>query len=348
MIAALLEKDIKLFFRNQFNLVITVLSLVVFTGAYLLLPDDVDQTLNVALYAEAGVPQSVIDRFTGPVEARIYETEEDLIDAVEDSKYSVGVVLRTASFSDGAGGTVPVYYAPGTADEVKGTFDNVLSSLLNAPQPGQPTPVRVSEQFEVIGPDFLEEPTPLRNRLLPALLLVIYAVEMMGLAGLIVEEIETQTARGLLTTPLSIAQFFTSKALMGVGLAVSQALFMLLVVGELFAAPLILLAVLLISSLFISGLAFLVAALSEDYMTVIGWSILFILALMIPALTLVAPGLGSAVVELIPSFYFIDTVHQAVNLEAGWADVTSNLLLLLAISIALLGLGGQLLRRRLS
>lgn len=343
MIAALLEKDIKLFFRNQFNLVVTILSLVMFIAIYLLLPDNVDQTLDLALYVEDGVPQTVADRFGEPIEVTLFDTEDNLIAAIDDGDYPVGLAL-TAAAAIGED-PFPVYYAPGTNEDVRRTYNDVLSNILSI---GVSTPVMVNETVEVLGPVHLDEPTPLRNRLMPLLLLVIYAVEMMGLAGLIVEEIEAKTAQGLLTTPLGMGQFFTAKAMIGVGLALVQSVLLLLVVGELFNAPLILIVTLLLSGLFISGLAFFVAALSEDYVTVMGWSILVILLLMLPAITLVAPGIANDFINLIPSFFFIDTVHQAVNLEGTWSDVTTNLIALFTVSIALLGAGSLLLRRRLS
>jgi ABC-2 type transport system permease protein len=343
MIAALLEKDIKLFFRNQFNLVITILSLGMFIAVFLLLPDNVDQTLDLALYVGDGVPQTLADRFGEPIEAAIFDNEDDLIAAIDNGDYPVGLAL-TAAAATGQD-AYSVYYAPGTNENVRRTYNDVLSSILSI---GAGTPVLVNETVEVLGPVHLDEPTPLRNRLIPMLLLVIYAVEMMGLAGLIVEEIEAKTAQGLLTTPLGMGQFFTAKAMIGVGLAFSQSFLLLLVVGELFSAPLILIVTLLLSGLFISGLAFLVAALSEDYVTVMGWSILVILLLMIPAITLVAPGIANDFINLIPSFFFIDTVHQTVNLEGTWGDVTTNLIALFVVSIVLLGASSLLLRRRLS
>jgi ABC-2 type transport system permease protein len=343
MIAALLQKDVKLFFRNQFNLVITVLSLAIFIIAYLFLPDEVDQTLDIAVYAEDGLISGLPDVFPGAIEIRSFETEEALIEAVDNGDVAVGLVLTRAVLN---GDAIPVYYAPGTSESVRETFDSVLTMGLNVGD--APMLTNVSMTTEVLGPQALDAPTPMRDRLLPALVLVIYAVEMMGLAGLIVEEIENDTARGVLTTPLSLGQFFSAKAIMGVGLAVSQALALLAIIGVLFEAPLAIAAILLASGLLISGVAFVIASVSEDYMAVMGWSILFILAMLIPALTLVAPGLASDAVRLIPSYFFVDALHQTINLGGGFGDITTHLVTLTVISLGLLALGGALLRRRLS
>lgn len=351
MIAALIEKDLKQFFRNQFNALITVLGLVAYIVIFLILPDSVDESLKLAVYLGEDVPDQFTMIFSEGIEAVMYETEEAMIAAIEAGEYPVGMTFddaALASIGSEESGTVPVYYAPGTTEEIRRTYEDVLSVLFNTILIQFEAPVRVNETIETLGPDTVNEPTPLRNRLLPFLLLGIFAIEMMGLSGLIVEEIETKTAQGILTTPLTLAQFFSAKAIIGVGLAFVQTLIMLGVIGQLFTAPLILILTLLISGLFISGLAFVIASISQDYMTVLGWSILFIIGLMIPAITLIAPGLSSSIVNFIPSYYMIDTVHQAINLNASLADVAGNLAILGAIGIGLLILGSLLLRRRLN
>ena len=346
MIAALLEKDVKLFFRNQFIAVITALGLVMYAAIYLLLPNEVDQTLSLALYVEEGALTSVSEAFGDVVEAELYDSQDALIAAVDDGNYSVGVAVTADAIEAVANdeqGTIQVYYAPGTTESVRNTYNDLLTLMF-----GRNLPYTVNTSTEIVGPDFLEEPTPMRDRLLPLLVMAIFFIEMMGLAGLLVEEIENGTARGVLITPLTTGQFFMAKALLGVGLAFVQGLLLLIVTGGLFKAPVIIIITLFINGLFISGIAFLVASVAQDYMTAMGWNILFVFALLIPAITVVAPGLTTDFVTIIPSFFFVDTLHRAMNLQATLSDVTPNLIALLLVSVVLLGLGSTLLRRRLA
>ncbi len=338
MIAALIEKDVKLFFRNQFIALITALGLVMYAAIYWLLPSDVDQTLSLAFYVEEGTLTSMAEAFGDVVEVELFESQDALIAAVDEGDYLVGVGV-TADEQ----GTIQVYYAPGTTESVRNTYSDLLTLMF-----GQNLPYTVTTTTEIVGPDFLEEPTPMRDRLLPLLVMAIFFIEMMGLAGLLVEEIEKGTARGVLITPLTTGRFFTAKALLGVGLAVTQGLVLLIVTGGLFKAPVIILVTLIINGLFISGIAFLVASVAQDYMTAMGWNILFIFALLVPAITIVAPGLTTDFVTIIPSYFFVDTLHRAMNLQATWGDITPNLTALLLVSVVLLVLGSTLLRRRLA
>lgn len=349
MIAALVQKDLKLFFRNQFNLVMTALSLGMFIVAFLALPDEVDQTLGLAAFVEEGVSSTLVDSFGESIELELYESEEALIEAVDDGDHSVGVVLTNAisdALDNGEQSTIPIYYAPGTNSDTRESYTDILAMTFNTSQFASSQPFAVNQVTEILGPN-VDEPTPIRNRIMPMLVLVIFMVEMMGLGGLSVEEIASDTARGILTTPLSLPQFFTSKAIIGVGLAFVQAIFLLAVTGILFDAPLILLAVLLLTGVLISGLALFIAAISDNYMAVMGWGILFTILFIIPGIIVMAPGLGNDFIKLIPSYFVIDTIHEAINLDADFGDVTSNLGILLVSSFAVLGIGSAFLRRRL-
>jgi len=99
MIGALLEKDLKLFFRNQFNLVITVLSLGMFIAAFVLLPDSVDESLDLAVYLGEGVPGQLTQVFGDGIEAQVFDTEDEMIVAVEAGEYPVGMVFDDAALA---------------------------------------------------------------------------------------------------------------------------------------------------------------------------------------------------------------------------------------------------------
>ncbi len=51
IISALVIKDLTLFFKNQFFAFVTVLSVVAYAGIYFIMPDIVDETLELALFA---------------------------------------------------------------------------------------------------------------------------------------------------------------------------------------------------------------------------------------------------------------------------------------------------------
>jgi len=58
------------------------------------------------------------------------------------------------------------------------------------------------------------------------------------------------------------------------------------------------------------------------------------------------PGTVSGWIRAIPSYYLIETVHQATNFRASWDQVGSNLLTLLGIDLVLIWVGIAALRRK--
>jgi ABC-2 type transport system permease protein len=68
--------------------------------------------------------------------------------------------------------------------------------------------------------------------------------------------------------------------------------------------------------------------------------------LIIPSLGVLAPGILTGWVEVIPSYYLVDTVHQAANFGAGWGDVWRNLLVLLGFDLVIVWIGITALRRK--
>lgn len=346
MIQALVEKDIKLFFRNQFFALITALGLVIYIAVYFLLPDSVNQTFSFALYS--GTPE-ISGEFSGNgLEAVTFDTEEALISAVENGDYSAGLVLPAnlaGMLAQGEQVTLQVYYAPNTTTEERDAISSVLSAKASALSGSNVASSGINRTTEVLG-YVTDRPIPLRDRMMPTLVLLIFTVEVMGLATLIVEEIEHGTARAVLITPLGLPQFFGSKAIMGIGLAFVQVFIVVAATGNLSSSPLIVIATLLVGSLLITGIGFLIASVARDMMSVMAWGMLVLVVLTLPALTIMFPTIGAGWIDLIPSYFLVDTLHQTMNFGASWADVSSNMVILLITGGIALLLGSVILRRR--
>lgn len=351
MIAALIQKDLTLYFRNQFFALVTGLGLVAYLAVYFLMPASVEEELSFGLYVEAPEASSIDERMGEYLVAERFESEEALVAALEENEYPAGMALtaeQAAAMERGESVSVRTYYAPGIPGDVRSAYDDVLTVLMNVVRsPAGNQFGAIEEESEVLGPDLSGQPIAARDRLLPTLILAILVTETMGLATLITEEVEKGTVQALLTSPLRLSQFFTAKTIMGVSLAFVQVLLIVLVTGAITSAPLMLLTTLLLGSLLVTGLAFIIAAISNDFTSVMGYSVIFLLVLVIPAITVVFPAIATAWVELIPTFYLVDPLHRILNYGANWSDVGTNLLTLTIISLAFLGLGSLALRRRL-
>ena len=351
MIAALIEKDLTLYFRNQFFALVTGLGLVAYLVIYFLMPASADDALSFGLHVEEAAPSAINQRLGAFVTAERFNSEEALLAALEENELPAGLSLtaeQVAAIERGESATVSAYYAPGIPEDVRSAYDDVLTVLINvAGTPAGDEFGSIQETSEVLGPDLSGQPIAARDRLLPTLILAVLITETMGLATLITEEVEKNTVRALLTSPLQLSHFFTGKTIMGVSLAFVQVLLIVIVTGKITAAPLMLVTTLLLGSLLVTGLAFIIAALSRDFTSVMGYSVIFLLVLAIPAITVIFPAIATEWVEVIPTFYLVDTLHRILNFDAGWSDVGLNLLVLSIISLGALGLGSLTLRRRL-
>lgn len=351
MIGALFTKDIKLFFRNQFFAVISVLGLVAYLAVYYLMPAEVNDGFRVAMYFEDPAATPVDEAFADGFDYTPFTSEAAMIEALEETgEYFIGVSVskeQAEAILTGSPAEIDVYYAPGIPAEIKSNYDSFLKIIVNSANP------RVIESFSninedqtILGRDIYDTPIPMRDRMIPMLLLFLLSIEVLGLATLIVNEIESGTARALVTSPLRLSQFFTSKVLMGLVLAFSQVLILIILTGKIATSPALLITTLLMGSLMIVGVSFIIAAIARDAMSVMAWGFLIIIGFAIPAMGVLLPGLTTSWAELIPSFYLVDALHGILNFGASWSDVSSQLITMAIFGAAGLLIGSALLRRR--
>jgi ABC-2 type transport system permease protein len=350
MIAALIEKDIKLYIRNRFFALISVLGLVFYLVLYFLLPASAEESMSVAFFFEQPEQSVLAERIGETMEMASFTSEAALLDALERGEYTVGLVVTAAqaeAMERGDPVTLALYVAPGTPAEMRETLGEVFSYLLNWSSGMESTAhLQFKTTEEVLGPDMLDSSLSLRDRLLPMLLILILAMEILGLATLISQETSQGTARAILTTPLRQGHFFASKTIMGVGLAFLQVMILIVATGKITTAPLLLITILLVGSLMITGIAFVVAAMARDSMSVLGWGMLALLGLALPAIVVIFPAINTGWADLIPSYFLVDSLHRTINFGAGWADISRNLFYALTTGLAALALGTLMLRRR--
>jgi len=345
IVSALIAKDFKLYFRNRFFALITVLALVAYIAIYFVLPRTVDETLDIAVYAPV-LPPILEQAGSQGLELELMESEEQLKEAVVGGEYLAGVVVPPDLMDkliSGEKGRLDVYFSAETPEELRNSIKVLLEELAYL-QTGQMLSVRVSS--EVLGRDMVGIQIPIRDRLLPMLAVVILMMEMLGLASLISNEVIGGTVQALLITPMTVRGLFTAKLIMGVSLAFVQALLFMAVTGGLSQQPLIIILALLLGAIMATGIGFLVASGSKQMTTVMAWGMPAIIVLSVPAFGVLVPGTVSDWVKAVPSYYLVDAVYQAANFNTGWSDLWNNLLVLLGFDIAFVWLGITVLGRK--
>ena len=352
MIGLLVVNDVKLFFRNRFFAVITGMALILYIVIFYLLPDKVGESVGVAFYVEDLEAAASFSQYIEEKEGLTnFDSETEMLAALEDTDdFFVGISVPAESAQAIARGekvALNAFYAPGVPVEAKQMFHDALVLLANASNPALITGFsHVEETKFVLGQDLVGQSLSMRDRFVPLFLLAIVLTEVLGLATLIVREIESGTVRALITGPLRLHEFFVGKVVVGLALTLGQVLLMIVIMGKIGTSPLLLLTTLLLGSLLIVGVSFFVAAISKNNMSVMAWGTMIMILFLIPVLAIMAPGLASGWMEVVPSYYFADALHRILNFEAGWVDVGRQLTLLTVIGLGTLIIGSAVLRKR--
>lgn len=347
ILSTVVPKDVTLYFKNRFFALITVLGVVAYTAIYFLMPRSVDETLEIGIVAPALPAQFVEEAQDEGLILQRMDDQETLMAAVVAGDPQVGIVLPSdlaAILARGEKVPAQIYLSAELPEELRDFFPLLVQEWV-ALMTGQSLDIEATQ--EIIGIDRAGEQVAPRDRMLPLLAVFILMMETLGLASLITSEVVGGTLQALLVTPLRVEGLFLGKGITGVGLAFVQAGFLMAVTGGLDQRPLLILTALLLGAMMVTGLAFLLASVSRDMMSVMAWGILVVLLLAIPSFNVLLPGLTSRWVEVMPSFYLVDAVHVLANLGGGWADVTTDMLALLAYAAGFVALGVLALRRRM-
>jgi len=345
-IRALVAKDFTLFFRNRFFALITPLALIVYIGLYFVMPRSVDETMDIGVYAP-GWSAVVDDIQQQGLRIHVAESVDELKDGVTGHDYVAGIILPADLAEKLASGEKPridLYVASDVTEEAKEAVASLMREMIYVLS-GQPLAVEFSTEV-LPGPDMVGEQIPPRDRMRPLFAVFLIVFETFGMATLITEEVEHRTIQALLVTPVSVKDLFAAKGFTGITLAFGQGALFMAFVGGLNDQPAIIILALLLAALLVTGIGFLIASLAKDMMSVLAWGLLALVILVIPAMGVLFPGVITGWAKVIPSYYVVDTVDRVANYGSGWSDIWQNLLILVAVSVALLLVGMVALRRR--
>ncbi len=348
VVATLIKKDLSLYFKNRFFALVTGLGLVFYIAIFFLLPETVEETLELGWHAPE-LPGVVIDelREEGLV-LNLYDSDAALQQAVLEGDEPIGISLAEDFGRQLAAGEKPkvvIYFQSSLPEEFRSAYVMLMEEL-GYLFTDESLSVEVEEVM--LGPDMVGQQVPPRQRMLPVLVVFILMIEAWGLASLISSEAETGTLRALLVTPLRVEGLFLSKGATGMLMSFSQVALLMLVSGGFRNNPILLVSVLLLASLLVTGLSFLIASVSRDMMSVLGWGMVVMIILALPAFNVLLPGLTSGWIRIIPSYYMVDAIYRLINFGSGWAQLSGSLLALLGFAAAFFSLGVLAMNRRLA
>ncbi len=364
IISAIVLKDLREFSRDRLWMILTPISLIFLIVLFIILPDTVSETLTLGVYPSyiAESFSILIDRESGEfqgLEIVGFTDEDQLADAVlrGSGDVSIGIALPadfTESFLSGAGGSVSVYVSESVPQEMRRALASGVREIAYAVQaiysgdnPMSTLPVELPNlQAAILGEDMAGRQVPLRDRIRPILVIIILLIDALALAGLVSVEIEHRTATALLVTPARMGDFLVAKCVTGTILAVSQAFLFLLATGGFVFDWLIVTVLFLLGAGMASAVGMLSGTSGRDFMGTLFFGMIFIIPLMIPALSIMFPGRPSIIIRLLPSYGLVEAISGVLSEGRGLRFAAPHIMTTFLWDIILLGSAFFLLRRK--
>ncbi len=350
IIAAIVRKDFRAFRRDRFYFYMSIVGLILYVAIFWFLPDTVDESITIGATG-AGIEQ-LLEQATGAESEGLtivpFDSRETLMTAVEEGDQDVALGLAFpqdffAAIAAGEPTTVSVIATAEVPDELRTAMDSFIKEAAFAIS-GNPLPVDYQE--EILGVDRLGDQVSLREKFRPMLAFLVLLIEMMSLAGLIAAEMQSRTVTAVITTPARLSDFLTAKIIFGALLAFTQVVILLVAIRSLGTEPVLLLATLLLGSLMVTAFALIAGAFGKDFISVLFWSMLFMIPMLIPAFGLLFPGSASTWIRAIPSYGLVETITGTTVYGEGWTEALPNLGLVAAWTVVAFIIGMGILRKK--
>lgn len=348
---AFLKKDTKAFLRDRFFVLVTFVGLAFYIGIFQVIPDTVDEVVEIGFTGDIGpLTDGVSLDDSGGITLSRFGTEEELLAAVEaGEEVMAGVVFPegfVASMSDNVPTNVKVITGQGVPAELEGALESAVRELAFM-LAGDGLPVTLLPAHQVVlGVDRAGDQVSMQEKMRPLFAFLILMVEAIALGSLIADELQQRTIQAVLVTPVRVREFLASKAVFGTLLAFGEVLVILIALRALSNEPLLVLTAALLGAVMVTGFALVAGSLGKEFITVLFWSMLFMVPLVVPAGALMFPGQAAGWIRLMPSYPLAEIIFDVTALGSGWSDSIGSLLALLGWGIGVLAFGSWVLHRR--
>lgn len=356
IIGTIIAKDVKTFLRDRFWLFMTFLALFWVVGIFYLMPDTVDETLDVGVHrGDMGVAFDEVFAEVEGIEWVDYESSAALEEALglgdeePEDKLLLGIDFAPdfrASVDAGSPTKVTVHYDPNVPEEVQAAIALMLEEGAYG-MVGEPLPVTpLAPEESVLGEDRLGRQVPDRDRLRPMFAFMMLLIETLALGVLVAEEVATRTASAVVVTPARTTDLLAAKVVLGTVLAFTEAAFVMLLVGGFAHQPLIIALALLLGGVLVTGVALLTGASGREMLSLMFYSMLFLIPLVIPVFAVLFPGSASTWIKVLPTYGLIQVLQGVSAYGDGWSEALPHLGTLAAWCVVILAAGVLVMKRR--
>ncbi|KYK33324.1 MAG: ABC transporter permease [Theionarchaea archaeon] len=346
-IKAIARKDAVQAVRNRL-LLLALLSGVLFSAVYYVLPSTVEETFSLAVSGDSQLIGDISDLEEEGIEVGFFASEEEVKSAVRGGDYIVGVVYPEDFVSQLMSGHKPhiiLYFKSDQPENVRTAIEYLMQLAIEYAVSGE-EPLIVEE--EILGEDMAGRHIPLNERSIPMYVLMALIMEMWTISTLIVEESAAGTLRAVLVTPASPSDVIMAKGLVGISYSLSVAFAILILTWSLRGNLPVLFLGILLGGVMAVSLGLFTGSLTENIVGSYVYAGLPMLVFLIPALLIFLPGASLSVVKVIPTYYMVHAFDQILNYGAGLAEVWKDFLVIAVCDGIFFMLGIYALRRRYS
>jgi ABC-2 type transport system permease protein len=277
------------------------------------------------------------------LDLRTYESADELLTAVRGGAVDMGLVLPVGfdqQMVDDTAVSLTVYVYGESLLRDRAFLATALVNQLRSLD-GQESPITIVT--ETLGDG---QSVPWEERLLP--LVVMMAVLLGGLmvpAASLVEEKQKRTITAVTTAAVSLEEIFMAKGILGASLSLVMGILILIINQAFGTQPLLLVGLLALGAIMAAALGVLLGAFVKDinslFATVKGLAIL----LYAPAFIYLFPTIPEWVGRIFPTYYMINPIVEVTQNGAVWADIWGEVLLLVLLNLALIGIIAVTCRR---
>jgi ABC-2 type transport system permease protein len=288
-----------------------------------------------ALIAQAEANEGLI--------TRVYDDETALREATAAGSVDIGLFLPAdfdARLSQDQPASVTIYVWGESLLRDRITLATTIVAL-SRELSGQEAPLLITEQTVGDGASM-----PWNERLLPFIVLMtIIFGGSMAPASSLVEEKQKRTLTAVTVTTVSLGELFMAKGLLGVILSLFMGVVILAVNRAFGSQPFLLLFLLTLAAIMAAIFGVLLGAFMKDMTNLFATVKATGLLLYAPAFLYIFPGIPAWIGKIFPTYYIIAPMMEISLFDGRWADIQTDVLILIGLIALLFGLATAVVHR---
>ena len=290
---------------------------------------------KLGIFDEGSSQLVTMSREVTSVVIKEYDTGSEIKQAVESGAVDIGIVLPEGFDGSVMQGeeTEITAYIWGESLAKQRTILLVTIANLVRELAGQEAPVEI--ESVTLGD---EVSIPWNDRLLPLIVLITVFIGGIFLPSTsVINEKAKKTLEALVVTPTTVGEVFLAKGLLGIIFSLFMGIVILILNQAFGAEPALLVLLLALAAIMAAEIGLILGALLRDITSLFTvWKLGGIL-LFAPAFIYLFPQIPQWIGKIFPTYYFIQPIVEISQRGGGWADIATNVFILIALDLILVG-----------